>query len=188
MSRAKQIEPRKSIYIVVSQTGTVVSRLIRILTKAQYNHASISLDSELTRMYSFGRIFTHNPVLAGFVKENPKKGVFKKCKNTKIKIMRIDVSPEVYESTEALLEDMYRNRRKYHYNYIGLLTAYWEKPFHIGNNFYCSEFVKEVLIRENIVDAKDFDEVVKPIDFLEIKDRQDVYEGYLKDYVKQCAV
>lgn len=45
----------KNIYIVLTQTGTLLSRIIKFLTQGQYNHASIGFDEELNYMYSFGR-------------------------------------------------------------------------------------------------------------------------------------
>lgn len=43
----------KTIYIVLSQTGTVLSRVLRLFTRAEYNHVSIALDENLDYMYSF---------------------------------------------------------------------------------------------------------------------------------------
>ena len=43
----------KQIYIVISQTGTILSRILKLVTKAEYNHASISLVPDLNTMYSF---------------------------------------------------------------------------------------------------------------------------------------
>ena len=40
----------KQIFIVISQTGTVLSRILKRITGAEYNHASLSLSQDLTRM------------------------------------------------------------------------------------------------------------------------------------------
>ena len=45
----------RQLYIVISQTGTLLSRILKQITGAEYNHASISLSRDLERMYSFGR-------------------------------------------------------------------------------------------------------------------------------------
>ena len=45
----------RSIYLVMSQTGTILSKAIKGVTCDQYNHISISLDPSLECMYSFGR-------------------------------------------------------------------------------------------------------------------------------------
>ena len=51
----------KQLYIVISQTGTLLSRILKQITGAEYNHASISLSRDLERMYSFGRRHPYNP-------------------------------------------------------------------------------------------------------------------------------
>ena len=45
----------KQLYIVISQTGTLLSRILKHITGAEYNHASISMSRDLEKMYSFGR-------------------------------------------------------------------------------------------------------------------------------------
>ena len=59
----------KQLYIVISQTGTLLSRILKQITGAEYNHASISLSRDLERMYSFGRRHPYNPFWGGFVIE-----------------------------------------------------------------------------------------------------------------------
>ena len=45
----------KKIYIVLTYTGTFLSRIVNIYTGKKYSHVSISLDKNLEYMYSFGR-------------------------------------------------------------------------------------------------------------------------------------
>ena len=68
----------KQLYIVISQTGTLLSRILKQITGAEYNHASISLSRDLERMYSFGRRNPYNPFWGGFVIESPRTGTFKR--------------------------------------------------------------------------------------------------------------
>ena len=51
----------RSIYILLTNTGTLFTRVIQTYTRAPYNHASISFDRELTELYSFGRKHPSNP-------------------------------------------------------------------------------------------------------------------------------
>ena len=45
----------KDIYILLTKCDTLFSKAIYKITRAEYTHASISLDRELTKLYSFGR-------------------------------------------------------------------------------------------------------------------------------------
>ena len=50
------------IYLVFSNTGTVISKLLHLCTKDNYVHVSISLDNTFSKMYSFGRLFEYFPI------------------------------------------------------------------------------------------------------------------------------
>ena len=69
----------KTIYIVLTDTGTLLSKAIGMYTRKDLNHASIAFDKQLTEMYSFGRKQRHNPFIGGFVKENAADGIFRTC-------------------------------------------------------------------------------------------------------------
>ena len=50
----------KNIYLIITYTGTIPAKLIKLYTKNEYSHISISLDKELTEMYSFARLNPYN--------------------------------------------------------------------------------------------------------------------------------
>ena len=52
----------KKIYILLTDTGTLFTNLIKLYTKKPYNHASISFDSKLSEVYSFGRKTARKPI------------------------------------------------------------------------------------------------------------------------------
>ncbi|MGN7175135.1 hypothetical protein [Cytobacillus sp. SAFR-174] len=74
----------QKIYILLTDTGTLFTRLIKLYTKKPYNHASISIDPELKNVYSFGRKTAKNPFIGGFVKENLRGKFFTDSKCTVI--------------------------------------------------------------------------------------------------------
>ncbi len=171
----------KHIYVVVSQTGSIVSRIIRRVTGDQYTHASIALDKKLDAMYSFGRIHPNNPVIGGFVKESPNYGTMKKFRMANIVVIQLKVADEQFNGINDLINSMYASRKKYHYNYIGLFLAKYGLHFHRDNYFYCSEFIKELLERFHIVEKNEFSDVVRPADLLDVKG-EIIFQGKLCDY------
>ena len=88
----------KKIYIVLSQTGTMFSKALKFFTRAEYNHASISLTPTLETMYSFGRINPNNPFVGGFVEEGKDIGTFKRFTKTKALVLEVSVNEEKYNS------------------------------------------------------------------------------------------
>ena len=77
-----------SIYVVVSQTGTPFSQLLKICTRAPYNHVSLALDERLSVMYSFARREINRPWIAGLIREHPLEGCFLSRKKLNVECMR----------------------------------------------------------------------------------------------------
>ena len=113
----------KKIYIVLTYTGTFLSKIIKIYTRAEYCHVSISLDKKLKRMYSFGRISPYNPFIGGFVHEAIDKGTFKRFKKTKAEIYSIDVTSKQYNIIRNQINKMEKNKEEYKYNKLGLFLT-----------------------------------------------------------------
>ncbi len=171
----------KQIYIVISQTGTVLSRILKLITGARYNHASISLSPTLRKMYSFGRLHPYNPFWGGFVTESPNCGTFKRFSNTTIAVLAVDISTENYENLRLNIEHMLKEKRKYRYNYLGLYLAALHIIYTKRNRYYCSEFVREILKKYEIKGADGLNSIVQPIHFLCLP-HSTVFTGKLSDY------
>lgn len=137
----------RQLYIVISQTGTLLSRILKQITGAEYNHASISLSRDLERMYSFGRRHPYNPFWGGFVIESPCTGTFKRFSETKVLVLSVSVTEEQHAELKEMLDVMWKRRRKYSYNYIGLCLAYFHVVWKQEGCYYCSEFVGELLTK-----------------------------------------
>ena len=54
-----------SVYIVLSKTQTLPSRVIKLWTREPYAHTSLAMDVELKEMYSFARKHLYNPFDCG---------------------------------------------------------------------------------------------------------------------------
>lgn len=55
----------KKGYILLTDTGTLFTKFIRLYTHQPYNHASIAFTSDLSEIYSFGRKHMRNPFVGG---------------------------------------------------------------------------------------------------------------------------
>ena len=173
----------KQIYIVISQTGTLLSKIIKRVTGEEYSHASISLTKDLRRMYSFGRLNPYNPFIGGFVMESPRFGTFKRFKNTKAVVLSVDISDEQYEKIAQMINRMWKQRKRYHYNYLGLYLAAFNVSYRKMDCYYCSEFVGQLLVSSHVDGSDKLRSIVHPIDFLEIPHKT-LYSGKLSEYAK----
>lgn len=177
---ARKVETSK-VYIVLSQTGTILSRILKLYTRAPYNHSSIALREDLEVMYSFGRLNPYNPFVGGFVQESPAFGTFKRFKNTRVMVIEADVTPEAYAELCTHIRTMLRTRTEYHYNYLGLLLAAIRVHRAKRNCYYCSEFVKAMAVQAGVEGAEAIPAIVKPMHLLRVPHKT-VYEGRLRDY------
>ncbi len=170
----------KKVYIVLTHTGTILSKAIRIIKKHEYTHVSISLDECLEQMYSFGRIRPYIAFIGGFVHESPQHGTFKRFPKTKTKIFYIEVTDKQYEKIKKLIKHFTRKKRYYRFNTLGLLSAAINKKITKENKFYCAEFIKYILEKSKI--KNNLPEIVTPEDFLHLENISPIYIGTLKEY------
>ena len=67
----------KTIYILLTRSGTLLSNLVYRLTGARYTHASLAFDEDLSCLYSSTRKNGYTMVPAGPSREYLDRGVFR---------------------------------------------------------------------------------------------------------------
>lgn len=170
----------RKIYIILTHTGTTLSKIIKNYTKDEFSHVSISLDIELKEMYSFGRLNPYNPFWGGFVHEGINSGTFKRFRNTRCKIYSLEVSEEQYNNVRGIIEYIKTSKQLQNFNVIGLFAVGFNRKISFENSFYCAEFVKFVLDNARI--KTNLPEMIKPEDFKDINGVKEVYKGLLRNY------
>lgn len=170
----------KKIYIILTHTGTFLSKVIKNYTKDEFSHVSISLDLELNQMYSFGRLKPNNPFIGGFIHEYIHKGTFKRFYKTRAKIYSMEVSDQQYISIQKNIEQIDKEKNNYKFNILGLFAAGFNTRIKKEYSFYCAEFVKYVI--ENAGIDTGLTEIVKPEHFKQMKGLEEIYSGLLRKY------
>ncbi len=171
----------RKIYIVLTHTGTLLSKFIKLYTKKHYSHVSLAFDEELEEMYSFGRLYTYNAFIGGFVKESLTEGTFKRFKNTETSVYEYEITDEQYNKIHKIVKAMYQKRKEYKFNFIGVFLVMFNKKIKRKNALYCAEFVKGVLEKGDI-DVSYLPEIIKPEDFKKLKNAKLIYKGKLRKY------
>ncbi len=172
----------QSVYIMLTDTGTLFTKSIKKYTKAPYNHASISFDRNLQELYSFGRKNPSNPINGGFVKEDVFKGTYSKYPETTCVIYRLDVSKRDIDKMRRVLNVFKKNESKFLYNLLGVIGVSLKEPVEFSNSYFCSQFVAEVLHRSGIRLWDKPPVLVTPDDFRSNENFHHVYEGKLFEY------
>jgi hypothetical protein len=171
----------KKVYLLFTDTGTLLSRMINLCTKSTLNHASIAFDSSLTEVYSFGRKHPYNPWIGGFVRENLRTPFFS---HSKCAIYQLSISDDTYYALKQRIEKMEAETDQYRYNLLGLFGVLFNLEWQREHAYFCSEFVVTILKEAGIyIDEKPAC-LVKPQDLKEWKALELIYHGDLPVYLE----
>ena len=173
-------DKNKKVYIVFSQTNTALAKTISLITKNEYAHVSISFDKKCKTMYSFGRKYDNNPFYGVFKTENINEGLFKK-NNAKIAIYELEVSEKQYNNVKENIKNIEQDNNGY--NSIGLILAIFN--FRIPRKkYYCSEFVYNVLSKDNVKIIQKTNKSIRPSYIEEnIQESKLIYTGNVNNYI-----
>ena len=189
LSEALNIEAKDSnnikyypVFIVLSYTGTIFSKLIRYFTNDTYGHASISFDSNMDKMLSFNRdgdgLTQEN--LKDFAKDD-KKDV------AKYSIFVYMANEEEYSLMREYVKDIKSKISSLKYNLLGALRLIpnqhiFGKESEVEDKFFCSEFVASVL---NVANKKILNRasyLIRPSMFTKIKKFNFIKRGFIKNF------
>lgn len=170
----------RKIYIVLTYTGTILSKIIKIYTKDEFAHVSIALDENLEQMYSFGRLNPYNPFWGGFIHEGIDKGTFKRFKKTKAAIYSLKIADEQYKKIQETIENVRKCEKPYKFNSIGLFAVALKMQINKEHSFYCAEFVKYVLEKSGI--ETNLPKIIRPENFKYLEGLKLEYKGKLRKY------
>lgn len=133
----------RTISILFSTYTDFVSRLIGLMSGWDCTHVSISLDDKDEYFYAFNT--------KGFRKEYPRKHKKRTKENTCIKL---EVSQEQYTTIKNTIKKFERKRKKYTYNYWGVILSLFRLKHSSKNKYFCSEFMAELLEKAKVLKLK----------------------------------
>jgi len=172
------------VYILLTQTTSVLTKVLKFCTKKPYNHASLAFDERLEYTYSFGRVNPNDPLIGGFSHERLDAGVFK---DAECQLLSIDVTPEQYRKMRQRVAEIEANQLKYKYNFIGLFGARFDFEVKRKHAYFCSQFVSKVLQEVGLFPEDFPSHLVKPTDLVEHINLQVEYQGLLSEYLKHAG-
>ncbi|MET4559570.1 hypothetical protein ABIA69_000713 [Lysinibacillus parviboronicapiens] len=169
-----------TIYIVLTKTGTLLSKAIGMYTGKEMNHASVAFDDGLFEMYSFGRRQLNNPLSGGFLREDAESGLFEAADCV---IYRCKVSHYQYLEMMKIVQYMYWNRDRYKYNFIGLFGVMVQKEVRRERAYFCSQFVA-MLLKAGGLKVYQNPALMTPHCIAQLPYLEQVFVGKLADYLQ----
>lgn len=135
----------KTITILLTKYSGWFARIISVISKNGYSHASISIDGKEEIFYSFN--------FKGFVIEKPKK-YFPKKRLPGSVCIRIQVPESTYMLVKEEIQQFLEKREKYAYSRWGVILCLLRVPHKFKNRYFCSQFVTEVLSQAGAIELK----------------------------------
>ena len=111
----------KSIYILLTRSTTICSRIVYMATRSEFTHAAISLDRNFDKLYTFGRKYKRLMLPAGFVRESVYDGLLGDSDDMRCAVYEIKISDISYKRLTKFLSHMEKTRKN-------IVTAYWVFP------------------------------------------------------------
>lgn len=171
----------KSIYILLTKSGTILSRFVHFITADPYTHASIAFDSSLQPLYSSSRKNGVTIFPAGPCAEHLHRGYYLKHSHIPCVLYELKVSDEVYFAAKKEAERIVGNSAEYHFNIVGLVLCHLKIPFVRRHHYFCSQFVSEILIKSEAMKLPKAATLMKPADYMQLSELRCLYRGQLKD-------
>ena len=178
MERKQREEKTCAVYILLTQTQTKFGRCIRTVARQRYNHASIALDSDLTRLYAFARPRHYDLLRAGLVRESLERYTMGNQRPVPAVVYRVPVTEEDYCWVMDTIEKMVDNP-EYMYNLFSVLTYPVLKGFSVNRAYTCVEFVAYLLFALGYLGDKPLCEY-KPDDLVPILEHFLMYQGDIR--------
>lgn len=174
----------KTIYILLTRSGTILSRIIGVLTADPYTHVSISFEDGLQPMYSSSRKNGETMFPAGPCTENFHRGYWKRHPQTPCALYRFSVSDAAYAAALDEVDRIMANAEAYHFNILGLVLCRMRIPHSRRYHYFCSQFVGEVLRRSNALQLPKHASLMRPVDYMALPELTCCYTGVLEELVQ----
>lgn len=169
------------LYLLLTRSGTLLSRTIAAMTCDTYTHVSIALDDDLDVFYSFARRHARLPLPAGLTCESPTRGYWGRHPGTPCILLALPVDSTVYARVERRIERMHAHADEYPYSLLGVMLCALGIPHHRSDHYFCSQFVGELLAASGAVDLPRDASLLHPDDFLALPAAEVVYAGTVSE-------
>lgn len=175
----------KKIYILLTRSTTVLSKMVGLFTSDQYTHVSISFEESLQPMYSSSRKNGETLFPAGPCTENFYQGYLKKHPQIPCALYELNVSDEVYYAAKAEVEQIIAHADEYGFNIIGLMLCGMNIPYHRSDSYFCSQFVGEILHKSRAIKLPKDTSLMRPSDYMTIPELVCRFTGRLQELLQR---
>ena len=173
------------VYVLCVHTGTLLANAIKKATGSHFSHCTISFDSSLKNMYSFGRKTRLTELSNGsFVKESIYNPPYTN-EGVTYALYCIPVTSSQLAAMKKRLEYFVKNKTKFRYDFAGLFKNFFGIADNPEQRWFCSRFVADIINAGTEPGQKPMirePSLMRPEDFLYTNFALYVTSGLIKDY------
>ena len=167
----------RTIYILLTRSGTWFSRLIHLATADSYTHASIGLDGPIGPFYSFARKYSHFALPAGLVEEQIGPELRTKRQQVPCCLYELSVSPDDIRQPSPADQCYVRPAAAIPLQSAGCPLLLLQLPLDRRDHYFCSQFVAGLLRDSGALELSKPPALVRPADFCQIHQLRTVHQG-----------
>lgn len=169
--------PMKRIYILLTKTKSVPSRIIGLFTRAAYTHAAIAFEDEPEVFYSFSRLRERFPLPGGLTTESPDSGFLGKHWESLCRLICLEVSDRTADRAQARVRRMMKSHSLFRYSLLGCVACRFGIAHRRKGYYFCSQFVGEVLEKSGAASFGRSVSLLRPDDFLLLPHIRSIFCG-----------
>ncbi len=170
----------KTVYVLLTKNGTMVSRLVGAVTGDEFTHAALALDDRMSELYSFSRRWMHLALPAGFEREELHRGVYGRNPGAPCALFAVRMSASACERMKDELHQMLWEKHAHGYNLLGAMSCGLGR-LHVSRHGrqFCSEFVAGMLQRHGALRLDRPAALMRPNDMAALPELKCVFCGTL---------
>lgn len=162
---------QKSIYILLMRMPDKVSKALSLWMRFHYTHVSIGLEEDLAHFYSFG--------YSGFRIESVERYNSSTKGPFPCALYEIPVSEKTYYQVKKHLMAFVEKKGQLRYTKLGVALSLCKIRHKFKDQYFCSQFVSEVLHDCEIIPKRKHSSLFMPCDFSKQKELRLVFQGML---------
>ncbi len=167
----------KSLYIFLTRTESVVSKIVHFFTHDAYTHSAIAFDEQLIEIYSSARKDGIKMFPAGPCRESLKRGFYTRVGKTPCAVYELVVSDEVYDRAKAEVDWFMEHEDKFKFSALGIIACKFGIAWQRKNKYFCSQFVAEILRKSGAAELPKIDCLMRPSDYMTLPSVVKIFEG-----------
>ncbi len=167
----------KSLYIFLTRTGSMVSKIVHFFTNDTYTHSAIAFDPEFNEIYSSARKDGIKMFPAGPCRESLNRGFYTRVGKTPCAVYELVVSDEVYDRAKAVVAWFMEHQEEFKFSALGIIACKFGIAWQRKNKYFCSQFVAEILRRSGAAELPKTDCLMRPSDYMTLPSVIKIFEG-----------